>query len=92
MQPAGQFAIPASHPSLPGHFPGAPVVPGVVLLVEALACLPPGLMLLSAKFTTPVLPDEMVSVASDLRPDGRVAFTGAVAGRQVLQGLAAPQR
>ena len=32
-------AIPADHPSLAGHFPGAPVVPGVVILDEVAAAL-----------------------------------------------------
>jgi 3-hydroxyacyl-[acyl-carrier-protein] dehydratase len=32
-------AIPADHPSLAGHFPGAPVVPGVVILDEIAAAL-----------------------------------------------------
>ena len=31
--------IHADHPSLPGHFPGAPLVPGVVILDEVLAAL-----------------------------------------------------
>ena len=29
--------IRADHPSLPGHFPGAPLVPGVVILDEVIA-------------------------------------------------------
>jgi 3-hydroxymyristoyl/3-hydroxydecanoyl-(acyl carrier protein) dehydratase len=28
--------VPADHPSLPGHFPGNPIVPGVLLLDEVL--------------------------------------------------------
>ena len=91
MRPAGQFAIPASHPSLPGHFPGRPIVPGVVLLEWVLACLPPGLTLLSAKFTAPVGPDEIVAVSSDVRAGGRVHFAGAVGARPVLHGVAGPR-
>jgi 3-hydroxymyristoyl/3-hydroxydecanoyl-(acyl carrier protein) dehydratase len=32
-------AIHADHPTLPGHFPGAPLVPGVVILDEVLDAL-----------------------------------------------------
>ena len=33
---ATRFVVPATHPALPGHFPGNPVMPGV-LQIEALA-------------------------------------------------------
>ena len=56
-----RFCIDANHPALPGHFPGRPVVPGVVLLdrvAEAIerefgariSALP------QVKFLTPLLP------------------------------------
>ncbi|TLU74107.1 3-hydroxyacyl-ACP dehydratase FabZ family protein [Lichenicoccus roseus] len=64
----GSFLIAADHPCLPGHFPGRPVVPGVVLLDEALALLfatRPGARLgslRSVRFRLPVLPGQRVEV------------------------------
>ena len=85
---AGRFTIPASHPSLPGHFAGHPIVPGVVLLEEALALLPPGLVLLTAKFTATVHADEIVEVSSTAMTGGRIAFVCHAAGQPVLNGVA----
>ncbi len=82
----GQFSIPATHPSLPGHFPGNPVVPGVVLLDEVLALLP-GCTVTAAKFTQPVLPGQVVAVTWT-EAAGRVSFTCQVAGAAVLRGTA----
>ena len=42
--PVGYQAITADHPSLAGHFPGHPIVPGVVILVLALAGRKAGLV------------------------------------------------
>ncbi len=62
-----EFAIAATHPALPGHFPGQPIVPGVLLLghaLEAALALPHWAAQIGAsprlavvKFLAPVLPD-----------------------------------
>ena len=87
------FTIRPGHPALPGHFPGHPIVPGVLLLEEvlrAIAARDPGLRppghLLRAKFLAPVLPGQEVALELGERQDGRVAFTGRVAGAVVLRG------
>ena len=39
MNPDVSRLIKSDHPSLPGHFPDSPIVPGVVILDEVLAAL-----------------------------------------------------
>ncbi len=62
------FRIDHGHPSLPGHFPGRPIVPGVLLLEQAIAAIeaahgPLGtLRLPQVKFVRPLLPGETARV------------------------------
>ncbi|WP_132985858.1 hypothetical protein [Luteimonas terricola] len=63
-----EFVVEHGHPCLPGHFPGRPLVPGVVVLDHVLAAIeavhgPLGpLRLPQVKFANPLLPGEAASI------------------------------
>jgi 3-hydroxyacyl-[acyl-carrier-protein] dehydratase len=73
--------IAADHPAYAGHFPGQPILPGVVLLDEALHALAAqqggqdaGWQLKSVKFHSPVQPGEALTLHAAELPAGGFRF------------------
>lgn len=85
--------VAANHPALPGHFPGNPVVPGVVLLDEVVVALEQQLgrgvrltAVPNAKFLSPLLPEQAFSVAITLKQEGSASFTVSAGEIRILTG------
>jgi 3-hydroxymyristoyl/3-hydroxydecanoyl-(acyl carrier protein) dehydratase len=88
--------VTADHPSLPGHFPGSPLVPGVVLLEQVALALRAWrgerlARVQEAKFVAPLLPEQQSQITlTDLH--GRVRFEirreGELLARGTIEGAA----
>lgn len=89
----------AGHPAFAGHFPGRPMVPGVLLLDAALHAATQAHMragngqdhtlrcqIASAKFLSPVLPGEILTLSCTPTPAGHIRFEISGGGRQVATG------
>ena len=73
--------IAADHPAYAGHFPGQPILPGVVLLDAALHALATqhglagdAVQLNAAKFLSPVRPGEVLTLHASASPAGGIRF------------------
>jgi 3-hydroxymyristoyl/3-hydroxydecanoyl-(acyl carrier protein) dehydratase len=87
-------AITADHPSLPGHFPDAPLVPGVLILDEVLAALRDWqkdcqlMAIRMVKFLQPVKPEQPFTISFSTGKDraNEVNFCCRIEGRIIVEG------
>lgn len=85
--------IGADHPSLAGHFPGHPVVPGVLMLGEVMHVIREMtnehiefVSMPAAKFMSPLSPGEPLTIRFDEQADGTVEFTCSTVSRLIASG------
>jgi 3-hydroxyacyl-[acyl-carrier-protein] dehydratase len=84
----------ADHPSLPGHFPGAPLVPGVVILDEVLAALIQWRQnsqltgLRTVKFLAPLKPEQPFTISFSAKNEstGEINFCCRAENRVIVEG------
>jgi 3-hydroxymyristoyl/3-hydroxydecanoyl-(acyl carrier protein) dehydratase len=80
MRIGDDLSVPTSHPSLPGHFPGDAIVPGVVMLSLVLERLHErfgpftSTGLRSVKFLRPLRPGELFSLDAESSAPGTLRF------------------
>jgi 3-hydroxyacyl-[acyl-carrier-protein] dehydratase len=91
------LTIPAQHPAFSGHFPGAPILPGVVLLDETLRAVQRaghiaehGWQIATAKFLQPVRPGETLTLEHEQLANGSIRFAIRSDGRPVANGTLIP--
>lgn len=92
-----QIRFDPAHPALPGHFPGQPLVPGVLILEQVALALRAWrgqrlARVLEAKFEAPLLPAQsaQLQLHDTQKRDSRIRFRvqrdGVVLARGIVEG------
>ena len=92
-----RWTVPADHPAFAGHFPGSPILPGVLLLdnvlhiVAAATGLPlDDCTINSVKFLSPADPGEQLEIRHSLSAGGAIRFEIVAGQRKIASGSIAP--
>lgn len=88
------LVVAADHPAYAGHFPGQPILPGVVLLdaavhaiAEAAGRADAPCQVRSAKFLSPVEPGAPLTLRASPAPAGGVRFEIVSGARSIASGV-----
>ena len=93
------WQVPVDHPAFAGHFPGRPIVPGVLILDQAVLCAQrmqqaSEWQIVHSKFLRPVGPGAQLQFTLTPGERGDIAFAVEADGHTVasgkLQAVAAP--
>lgn len=91
------WTVPLDHPAFAGHFPGTPILPGVVLLDMALQIIAEssGIALdlceiSSVKFLSPASPGDELLIQHSVSASGAIRFEILAGMRKIASGSIAP--
>ena len=97
MNNTAYWTVPADHPAFAGHFPGTPILPGVILLDTVLHTIAAetGIALdicqiSSVKFLSPASPGDELVIQHTLSASGTIRFDVVAGMRKIASGSIVP--
>jgi 3-hydroxyacyl-[acyl-carrier-protein] dehydratase len=96
MKKTSTLNIPVDHPAFAGHFPGMPIVPGVVLLDETMHAIADAVghegawQIGSVKFLSPLGPGARVVIEHEVQASGAIRFDIRDGERHIVSGGITP--
>jgi 3-hydroxymyristoyl/3-hydroxydecanoyl-(acyl carrier protein) dehydratase len=98
MNNTAHWTVPADHPAFAGHFPGTPILPGVVLLDAVLQIIinASGISqdlceISSVKFLNPAIPGCELTIRHTASASGAIRFDVSAGMRKIASGSIVPK-